>query len=296
MNGGQSRGNPPGGQSEPAPALPPDYHLHTRYCGHASGSVEDMVRAALDKGFAEIGFTEHLPYPEGFTNDVPDCVAPAGEWPRYVADVLGARERFRGRIAIRLGAEVDFLPGYEDAAASQLQEHPFDVVFGSVHLVDGVTVDYTADYLTEHLPQLGGTAGLWATYWDRLEGLIRSGLCDVVSHLDLPRKLGGDFPRAVVWERVEAILDLIRAADLAMEVNTGGIDRSVLREAYPADRILQMARAKEIAVLIGSDAHDPRQIGRYFRETAARLAALGWRHLAAFENREKTFLPIDRWL
>jgi histidinol-phosphatase (PHP family) len=255
-----------------------------------------MVRSAIDKGFQEIGFAEHLPYPEGFESDVPGCVVPVEAWPQYLADVRAAQERFRQRIVIRLGAEIDYLPGYESELASRLQGNAYDVVFGSVHLVDGVMVDFAADYLEERLPLLGGPGGLWKTYWDRLEGLIRSGLCDVVSHLDLPRKLGGDFPEAVDWERLDAILDLIRDAGLTMEVNTGGIDRSALREAYPADRILRMASGKGIDILIGSDAHDPEQIGRYFRETAARLAALGWRHLTLFEKRGKTFLPISRWL
>jgi len=277
-------------------SLPPDYHLHTRYCGHASGSVEDMVRSAIDKGFSEIGFAEHLPYPEGFESDVPECVVPAAEWPQYVADVRAAQERFRQQLSIRLGAEVDFLPGYESASAARLQGQAYDVIFGSVHIVNGVMVDFTAEYLEARLPLLGGPRGLWETYWDRLEGLIRSGLCDVLSHLDLPRKLGGDFPEAVDWERVDALLDLIRDADLTMEVNTGGIDRSVLREAYPAERLLRMASAKGIDILIGSDAHGPEQIGRYFRETAARLASLGWRYLTVFENRQKSLQPISRWL
>ncbi|MCL2670330.1 MAG: histidinol-phosphatase [Syntrophaceae bacterium] len=254
-----------------------------------------MVRSAIAMGFREIGFAEHLPYPEGFASDIPGCVVPAEQWPLYLADVRNAQERFQERVRIRLGVEIDYLPGYESPCASRLAEYPYDVVFGSVHLVDGVMADYTADYLNERLPKFGGAEGLWEIYWERIEDLIRSGLCDVLSHLDLPKKLTG-IPKTMDWKRVETILDLIHDARLTLEVNTGGIDRSILHEPYPSDRILKIAFAKGVDVLIGSDAHHPQEIGRHFRETAAQLSSLGWRHLAVFKGREKSRLPIAEWL
>ena len=153
-------------------SFPPDYHLHTIHCGHASGSVDEMVQAAIQKGFTEIGFTEHFPYPSGFEIDVPDCVATSDRWPRYLSDVRNARKKFEDQIQIRLGAEIDYLPGYESDTSSRLAMQDYDVVFGSVHILDGIVLDYNIDYLNARIDALGGVAGLWQKYWDHLEALI----------------------------------------------------------------------------------------------------------------------------
>ncbi|MDZ7725878.1 MAG: PHP domain-containing protein [candidate division KSB1 bacterium] len=40
-----------------------DYHIHTKLCRHATGDIVDYAEAAVAKGFAEIGFSEHIPIP-----------------------------------------------------------------------------------------------------------------------------------------------------------------------------------------------------------------------------------------
>jgi len=252
-----------------------------------------MVQAAIRKGMTEIGFAEHFPYPPEFRIDVPDCVVPSGMWDGYLAEVREAGVRYRDRIRIRLGAEIDYLPGHESYTAAGLAKHAYDVVFGSVHLLDGIVIDYDADYLEARIDALGGTAGLWRRYWDTLEALIRSRLCDVIAHLDLPKKLGLGFPGSVDWERVADILDRIREHNLTIELNTGGVDRAVMHEPYPDDRILRMAFEKGIDVVIGSDAHHPGQIARHFEDALQRLESIGWRYLSVFQGRKKSCLPIS---
>ena len=39
----------------------PDYHVHTHRCGHAGGDSRDFVLKAIDRGLAEIAFTDHIP-------------------------------------------------------------------------------------------------------------------------------------------------------------------------------------------------------------------------------------------
>jgi histidinol-phosphatase (PHP family) len=42
-----------------------NYHTHTYRCRHASGDVADYVAAAAAAGLAELGFSDHCPYPDG---------------------------------------------------------------------------------------------------------------------------------------------------------------------------------------------------------------------------------------
>jgi histidinol-phosphatase (PHP family) len=40
-----------------------NYHSHTARCGHAWGTDEEFVNAAIDAGFSVLGFSEHTPWP-----------------------------------------------------------------------------------------------------------------------------------------------------------------------------------------------------------------------------------------
>lgn len=40
-----------------------NFHTHTYRCGHANGSEEDMICAAMKMGIEELGLSEHVPLP-----------------------------------------------------------------------------------------------------------------------------------------------------------------------------------------------------------------------------------------
>ena len=37
-----------------------DYHIHTRLCNHAKGTMEEYIQSAVAKGLREICFLDHL--------------------------------------------------------------------------------------------------------------------------------------------------------------------------------------------------------------------------------------------
>ena len=51
-----------------------DYHLHTGYCHHAVGPIDDYLRRAEELGMEEVCFTEHISrqwLPEDFKRQLP---------------------------------------------------------------------------------------------------------------------------------------------------------------------------------------------------------------------------------
>ena len=74
-----------------------NFHTHTTRCGHASGTDEDYVRAALAQGFGVLGFSDHVPWPyrSGFrhpgvrmdVSDLPELLAAFALGPVYGAAV-----------------------------------------------------------------------------------------------------------------------------------------------------------------------------------------------------------------
>ncbi len=121
----------------------PDLHIHTRYCGHAGGELDAYVLHAIQMGLPEIGFAGHFPYPDGFVETVPNCVIPARDFPLFVEEALRLQSRYKESIAIRLAAEIDFLPDFTEQIRSALTQWPLDYVIGSVHMLDGIPLSIT---------------------------------------------------------------------------------------------------------------------------------------------------------
>jgi histidinol-phosphatase (PHP family) len=272
--------------------LLPDLHIHTPYCQHAKGTMDETVLKAIDMGLPEIGFTGHMPYPPGFVEPAPDCVIPENLYPDYLKEVEALQSRYGSRIRINLAVEIDYFDRYAAWTGEQVRKQPYDYIIGSMHIVDGVALDYEENVLKADLDKLGGVDGLWERYYQTMEKLIRSELCQIVGHFDLPKKFSITQTRKDFTDYIVYLLELIRENNLVVEINTGGKDRSFPKEFYPSNTILELARDKHVDITLGSDAHAPEDVGRYFVEATELLRSLGWKTVAVFRNREKAYLKI----
>ncbi|MCD7840092.1 MAG: PHP domain-containing protein, partial [Erysipelotrichaceae bacterium] len=120
-----------------------NYHTHTYRCGHANGSEEDMIKAAIDMGIKELGFSEHVPLPHyrkhlihsipfirslasisslitSIIKDGPDMRMPYKDLENHL-DILRTLENtYKDQIKIYKGFEAEALPQYFDYYESLL--------------------------------------------------------------------------------------------------------------------------------------------------------------------------------
>src|SRR4051794_18952182 len=115
-----------------------DYHTHHYRCGHATGQMDDYVESAIVVGLDEIGLSDHGPiyHFEGDPHPRPLGAMSQSELPAYVEDMLHVRERFAGRIRVRLGVESDYILGWDTHYRNLWQSYPLDYVIGSIHWLD----------------------------------------------------------------------------------------------------------------------------------------------------------------
>ncbi|MDI6873584.1 histidinol-phosphatase HisJ family protein [Candidatus Solincola sp.] len=260
-----------------------DYHLHTPRCGHAVGDLEEYVARAMRLGLSEVGFSDHFPL---LHLQDPTLSMGLEELPEYVREVSRLAESVSG-IRVRLGIEVDYLPGYEERTAEILSAHAFDYVMGSVHFLDGWGFDdprYVEGYRGRDLH------ALWARYFQVLGDAAECGLFDVLAHPDLIKKFGFR-PRGDVGPLYESCLDRVAAAGLAVEVSTAGLSKPV-GEMYPGEDFLRLCRERGIPVTLGSDAHSPEEVGRDYGAAVELLSRVGYREIALFERRRRTLVPL----
>jgi histidinol-phosphatase (PHP family) len=263
-----------------------DYHMHLRNergeVAHDTRSVEPFVEAARVAGVDEIGFTEHVYYFKQTRSlwTVPyqseRCVY---DLEKYVQAVIEARGR---GLPVKLGLEVDYVPGREEETRELLAPYPWDYLLGSVHFIDGLGVDGE--------PRLRDAVGLeeaWRLYFDTLAAAARSGLFDSLSHPDLV-KVFGDRHESFDYA---PIADAVAQAGVAVEVSTGGLAKPV-QELYPHPDFLAACREREVPVTLGSDAHFPSLVGRDFDRARELLRSAGYETVTIFEQRRARQEPL----
>jgi histidinol-phosphatase (PHP family) len=258
-----------------------DYHVHSSF-SDGTGTIDESVEAAVGLGLAEIGIVDHL---VPATLDYPGYGLPHGMIEEYAVAVLDARARYR-ELRVLLGAEVDFTPQTTDEMEGLLARAPFDYVVGSVHFVDGFGFD---EERTRHDERWRDVAGVYRRYYALLAEAAAWGRFDVVGHLELPKKWGHR-PAADVSAAEAAALDAISAAGLAIELNTTGLDDAA-GEIYPGSSLASRARERGIAIVLGSDAHEPAQVGRNFDRALAAAREAGFTSCLRLSDRREVPLP-----
>jgi histidinol-phosphatase (PHP family) len=272
-----------------------DYHMHLRGPKNPDGSeplvhtveaLERFLETARLRGIDEIGFTEHvyyfaqtrklwhLPYHlERCAYDLDD----------YVGTVLEAK---RQGLPVKLGLEVDHVPGRQDELAALIDPYPWDFLLGSVHEVLEVAVDQEPG-IWERL----SVEEVWRRYFSSLCELARSGHVDVMAHPDLA-KIYGDRPAdGVAEELYEEAARAFAEAGVAAEISTAGI-RKPVGEIYPHERFLVACRRQGVPITTASDAHTPDLVG-YELEQALDLARrAGYETVTVYEGRRGRQEPL----
>ncbi len=261
-----------------------DYHIHTHLCGHARGTMEEMVRHAISMGFKDIGFADHLPLT--YTNDR-SLSMEKEELPAYVQEVLRLKEFFSDKITVRLGIEADYYPPHMDEVERMLSEHPFEYVIGSIHYLRDWIFD-DPRYVSR-FEQIDLNA-FYEEYFMNLVRMVETGLFSVVAHPDLIKKFGH---RASIdlEPYYREILLAIKEGGLCYEINTSGL-RWPAGEMYPEPAFIRLGAELEVPVTLGSDAHCPEDIGRDFDKALNLLLESGYREIVMLDNRSWKKIPI----
>ena len=265
-------------------SLPPDYHLHTPLCRHATGEPADYARRAVELGLTEIGFSDHSPMPQ---DNFDNWRMLDRQLDTYVAKVRRAQKEFP-QLTIRLALEVDYLPGHEKWIRQLAKRHPWDYFIGSVHYIsDSWDIDNPAK-LSEWKTR--DVFEVWQIYFARLTRAAKSDLFDIIGHADLPKKFGFR-PEQDCRPLYKQFVFAAAEAGCAIELNTAGL-RKDCREIYPGCDLLKMACHYSVPITFGSDAHAPAEVGMNFAEAVALARSVGFRETCRFTRRQHEFIPI----
>lgn len=263
----------PAKESPPAIDLLCDSHVHTRFCGHATGEMEEYVQSAIRLGLQKILFLEHMEegiissYKTWLSEDDFDC---------YFAEGKRLRELYGSRIEIGLGVECGYNEGFGQAILSRLAKRHWDRIGISCHFLKlpglpehlnlfsrkGQNLEMASRFIPEMLLD---------RYFRALHEGIRHLPGTHVCHLDgALRHVPGVTLTASHYQMIDEILRTVKENGMAVELNTSGF--AIRGEAFPTRRILEMALSYDIPLVLGSDAHKPTELARHFTDVAYDLS------------------------
>jgi histidinol-phosphatase (PHP family) len=260
--------------------LPADYHTHTPLCRHATGEPVELAAQAVRLGLPELGFSDHNPMPR---DDFDNWRMKSAELDLYVQKVEQARREFPA-LPIKLGLEVDYLPGYEKWIEELAQRYPWDYLIGSVHYVsESWAIDNPAQ-LSEWKTR--DPMEVWTVYFERLTRAAESGLFDIIGHADLCKKFCF-YPKQDCAPLFQRFVEMARRHEVAIELNTAGL-RKDCKEIYPSSALVRLAYQAGVPITFGSDAHAPGEVGLNLVEAMALARDSGYQQCLRFSHRQSS--------
>ena len=251
-----------------------NYHSHTARCGHAWGTDDEFVEAAIEAGFTVLGFSEHSPWPfvDGYQEIDRRQRMPVEELDAYLADMQTLKEKYKGKIQIRVGLECEYFPRYFDWLKAVRPR--LDYLLLGVHCADHdehLHHYYARSTKAEQVQEYGRCV---------LEGM-ESGLFAYLAH---PELCLADYPRYddVCADIVHSICRTAKELDMPLEYNLYGVDKQARGRqkglGYPCKIFWEAAAEHGCTAIIGVDAHRPEHFHRQrFLDAQAYLTGLGIR-------------------
>ena len=246
-----------------------DYHTHSTY---SDGSfVWSMCRAAEDAGLDGIGVTDHCNVSTderqsrrkkamGFNLDL--------TYERRREGIEAVRESFDLRVFDAV--EMDYEPGDEERIGTFLDEAGFDYAIGSVHTLDGVNV-HVEPYFAKKSER--ERRDLVDRYFEKLVALADAELFEVAAHPDLLER-NPAFRGLATEDHYRAAAEAFADSRTLPEINAG---RALAEygELHPNGAFLDALLDADVAVTVGTDSHEPDQIGPRVERIEAELAERG---------------------
>lgn len=242
-----------------------DGHIHTKLCNHASGEMEEYVQAAIAIGLTEMVFLEHME--EGIRSPLKTWLSEQ-DFDIYFSEGKRLQEKYHNRIAIKMGVEVGYNPEYKDTLLERLAKRTWDVIGLSYHFFSPSHDQPHINLLSrdpEHHKRAReyGVDHIFKTYLKDLTEAVVTIPATTLCHLDaaLRHLPEADITTSFLPE-ITTLLKVVKNQQLLLEINTSGID--FRKEIFPTQAIRDIAKDLGIPFCLGSDAHKPSDVGRYF--------------------------------
>lgn len=278
-----------------------NFHTHSSFCD-GKNTAEEMVLAAIEKGFTILGFSSHCIYPlnpEFYTPEDNLWHIPSSNINNYVQEIHRLKDKYACQIQIYLGFEADFfdspLIGTAIPDKSKYSEFSPDYLIGAVHFINTengfFSVDNKTEFVKEALEKFytrenGQIDAKKAVrdYFSAEREMLLKGNFDIIAHPDLIRirnTVLHFFSEDESWykDELRATAKVIASSGVIAEINTGAIARGNMDDTYPSQYFLELLHNYGVPVCINSDAHTTNNLDAAFDRAIALAKKTGYTEL-----------------
>ena len=266
-------------------------HTHSILCD-GKDTLEEMVLAAIEKGFDSIGFSGH-----SFMDIYAEFSMSEEDVKVYKAEIARLQQVYGDRIKIFCGLEKD---NY-----TTLSTEGYDYLIGSVHVMEHpeglLFIDWTAERTRENIEKVFGGDGIAYAkhYFKALADLPNHGSFDILGHFDLLTKFNEKEPdlfdttdpayRAAATEAAEALAGKVKY----FEVNTGAISRGYRTTPYPDPYIIKEMKRLGFGAIISSDCHDRNFLDCGYEDAKRLLREAGFTEHYVLKDEGFVAIPLE---
>jgi histidinol-phosphatase (PHP family) len=238
---------------------------------------------ALEMGIDYLAFTDHIDL------DPADFSFGYYNFENARREFEETRDEFAGRLEIAFGVEVSCQSSLVEEARREIEGRPYDIVIGSVHILDGLGGDISSRENTPRMFEKYGPEVIYRKYLDEVEASIEQGLYDVIGHIGILKRHGtpylGNLDLAKFDDRIERIAEKLAKADVALEVNSSGLWQPPAQPYPDIEFVKRFIYYGGTKVTVCSDAHVPENLGRGVPEALEMLKDIGVNEITVFKNR-----------
>lgn len=249
-----------------------DSHVHTKFSADSEMQLADAIKAAKEKGIGLV-LTEHLDF--DYPGDLVFKFNPAAYFSEYGAQ--------RSSADLRLGVEMGMQACCVEKNKKFIGQENFDMVIGSVHLLEGKDIYYPEFYKGRKKMEV------YNLYFTEMAKLLRMhSFIDVLGHIDYIARYApysdSNLQYNAFAEPIDALLKIAVAQGNVLELSTRRLtDRLALKTLVPIYK-----RYYELGgryVTIGSDAHVPEAVGGNFIAAKELCTLIGLKIVSFYQRK-----------
>jgi len=260
-----------------------DTHTHSTLSHDGGSTLEEMAKAAAQKGLKGICLSEHCDfrtYPEGSI-----C--------RYFEDeILNARKNLPDYgVQLPFAVEIAQASVAPEEVSELIGRNDYDMIIGSQHLLPG-----NESVLRRSYKDRSDCEKVLDIYLDALLETAETTDYDTLAHMDYPLRYFY-FNAGILLKpedrqkKVDDILKAVIRRGKALELNT-----AVLRKGYPSLMETTLCRFKELGgryVTVGSDAHRTTELCDRFPEAEEAIKRAGFTTYTVYHRRKPVEISFE---
>lgn len=266
------------------------FHSHNFYCD-GKNSIEKMIQSAVNMNVTHFGVSSHAPVK--FINK---WSINHDDLQNYSKEIDLVKDRFGSSIQIYKSLEIDYIPDLSYSFKYFIELLDLDYTIGSIHLVLNKEnkklwfIDGDKQECQENFKKIFNSNIRLAisSYYSQIREMIVTQKPNIVGHIDkvVMNTSGTFFSESEDWyiEEVNKTLDVLKNNGSIMEVNSRGLYKNKWQTSFPSPAILSLAYAKNIPIIITTDAHHTSEILAKYDQTAIIAKSVGYTYQTIFDN------------